>query len=385
MSTEIDIKAIIIANTMGIILSLLLYTGNFWRKNTKSHEDKLLIRMISVGLFSSIVEPLTFLLDGIPGTAIRLLAFLCNTGAFALTVLIGPIWSFLVAEHLGYRLSKRHVFASYALSITAATTLIINFFYPIAFKINADNVYERGPLYMIYLIIVLLYIVDGMVIYIKVRRKSGYLKFFPLWQFLIPIAMGITIQMLMYGVSTIWPFFSIAIAGLVLSFQNENVFRDGLTGLYNKMYLDNLKNRLHDKGSGQYALMMLDMNHFKSINDKFGHSEGDVALQTISGILSQVIATDGTVIRYAGDEFVILLNTNDPLMSDKKIDEIHDSILRYNRKSDKPYQLSVAVGASTIDLKHQTIDEILCDVDKKMYEDKRNFYTRHKEFDRRKS
>ena len=174
-------------------------------------------------------------------------------------------------------------------------------------------------------------------------------------------------------------------AGLVLSFQNESVFRDGLTGLYNKMYLDNLKNRLTDKGSGEYILMMLDMNHFKSINDGFGHSEGDVALKTISGILSRAIGMDGTIIRYAGDEFVILMNTNNMELAKEKIKDIHSRLLKYNETSGKPYQLSVAIGCSSVDLKHQTIDEILCDVDQKMYEDKREFYTRHAEFDRRKN
>ncbi|MCR4947087.1 MAG: GGDEF domain-containing protein [Lachnospiraceae bacterium] len=385
MNNGIDIRAVIIANTMAIMLNLLLYTGIFWRKNTRSREDKLLIRLIIVCIFTCILEPATFLLDGVPGLAAHILGFLCNTGTYATNILIGPLWSFLISEHIGYRISRRHVIISHAVAIIGASTLIVNIFYPIAFTITDENVYVRGPVYMLFLIMMLFYIADGLHIYIKVRCKSKSLRFFPLWQFLIPIAAGIAIQTFMYGVSTIWPFFSIAMAGLVLSFQNESVFRDGLTGLYNKMYLDNLKNRLTHKGSGEYIIMMLDMNHFKSINDGFGHSEGDVALKTISRILSRAIGLDGTVIRYAGDEFVILMSTNNMDLAEEKIKDIHSRLLKYNETSGKPYQLSVAIGCSSVDLKHQTIDEILCDVDQKMYEDKREFYTRHAEFDRRKN
>ena len=384
MNANIDIKAVIIANTMAIMLDVLMYLGVFWRKNSKSREDRLLIRMICVCIFSCVVEPLTFIFDGIPGRIMHVACFLCNTGAYAANILIGPIWAFIISEHTGYKISRRHTIIAYAVSILGASTLTINFFYPIAFTINEDNIYERGPLYMIFLVMVLFYLVDGLNIYLKVRIRTRRLKFFPLWQFIIPIATGITIQTLMYGVSTIWPFFSIATAGIVLSFQNESMFKDGLTGLYNKMYLDHLRSKLTDKGTGEYILMMLDMNHFKNINDNYGHSEGDIALKTISRILTDAIGIDGTVMRYAGDEFVILLNSNDPVCAEKKIAAIHAGVLEYNNSSGKPYQLSVAIGSSSINLKHQSIDEILCDVDKRMYEDKREFYERHTEFDRRK-
>ena len=113
---------------------MLMYTGIFWRKNTRSREDKLLIRMILVCFFSCIVEPMAFLLDGVPGLASHILGFLCNTGAYAANILIGPIWSFLIAEHITYKLSRRHMLAAQIISVTGAATLIINIFFPIAFS-----------------------------------------------------------------------------------------------------------------------------------------------------------------------------------------------------------------------------------------------------------
>lgn len=62
----------------------------------------------------------------------------------------------------------------------------------------------------------------------------------------------------------------------MLALQNENIFIDKLTGLYNRYYLDKISGKL--KRKRKITMMMLDMNDFKSINDNFGHSQGDDAL-----------------------------------------------------------------------------------------------------------
>ncbi|WP_235420966.1 sensor domain-containing diguanylate cyclase [Jeotgalibacillus soli] len=85
-----------------------------------------------------------------------------------------------------------------------------------------------------------------------------------------------------------------------------------LTGLYNYRRFDEL---LHDKfdelmnGSvRQLSLILLDIDHFKNINDTYGHQSGNDILQDIARILSNVIGNEGVVARYGGEEFVILLD-----------------------------------------------------------------------------
>ena len=385
MNPEIDIKAVLIANLISLMLSILLFTGNFWRKNSQSREDQLLVRMILVCMLTSGIEPLTFLMDGTSGPFFRVALYSCNLWTFFATLILGPLWVLVVSEHLSYTLGKVHKTIMAIICLIGALTLIINFFYPLLFWQDENNVYQRGPLYVMFLVIEMIFITDGLYIYIRSRLRSGRLKFFPMWQFLIPIFIGVAIQLCFYGVSTIWPCFSVAITGLVISLQNENIFRDGLTGLYNKSYLDNLKNKLAKRGSGEYIVMMLDMNNFKRINDDFGHSEGDEALKRISRILTQAIGEDGTVMRYAGDEFVILMNTVDGGIAQRKIDAIRSAITEYNENSGKPYELSVAIGENRMNLSAQTIDEILSDVDQRMYDDKKAFYESHLEYDRRRS
>ncbi len=86
----------------------------------------------------------------------------------------------------------------------------------------------------------------------------------------------VCLQYYFYGISTIWVGIAVGFTSMVLALQNENIFLDKLTGLFNRYYLDRISRELmvHPK----LAIMMIDMNGFKGINDNFGHSEGDDAL-----------------------------------------------------------------------------------------------------------
>lgn len=87
--------------------------------------------------------------------------------------------------------------------------------------------------------------------------------------------------------------------------------RDGLTGLYNRRHLDDalaLACRDADAQRTPLALMMIDIDHFKSINDRYGHSIGDACLRATAAALTQAVANDHAILaRYGGEEFAIVL------------------------------------------------------------------------------
>ena len=85
---------------------------------------------------------------------------------------------------------------------------------------------------------------------------------------------------------------------------------DGLTGIYNRRFFDHILpreiNRCHRLGT-QVALLMLDIDHFKRFNDRFGHPAGDEALCTLVQALGQRLRAMDFVIRYGGEEFAVIL------------------------------------------------------------------------------
>ncbi|MFO8033405.1 MAG: GGDEF domain-containing protein [Desulfohalobiaceae bacterium] len=85
---------------------------------------------------------------------------------------------------------------------------------------------------------------------------------------------------------------------------------DQLTGLYNRRYFDhilNLEKKRHQRENQPLGLLFLDIDHFKDLNDNFGHQAGDLALQELGKLLSSSLRETDTAARYGGEEFVLLL------------------------------------------------------------------------------
>lgn len=92
---------------------------------------------------------------------------------------------------------------------------------------------------------------------------------------------------------------------------DRQAHRDSLTGLFNRRALEELPVRGH-----HYAVLMVDIDHFKLINDRFGHSAGDQALMRVAACISQGIRAQDVAVRFGGDEFLVLLkNSNEALAS----------------------------------------------------------------------
>ena len=109
------------------------------------------------------------------------------------------------------------------------------------------------------------------------------------------------------------------------------------------MYLEFLHKRACNKRTAGYPVLRIDLNGFKQINDNYGHAEGDLALCIVADLLRKSFSEYGVVTRYAGDEFVIMLNTTDDQLIQKIIKSAKKNFVTENEKNDKPYQLSASM------------------------------------------
>lgn len=90
----------------------------------------------------------------------------------------------------------------------------------------------------------------------------------------------------------------------------EMALHDSLTGLYNRRYLDDALNReLHraERNGKPVSLVMIDIDHFKRFNDKFGHDAGDLVLGTLGATITKSIRPSDIACRYGGEELAIVL------------------------------------------------------------------------------
>ena len=202
--------------------------------------------------------------------------------------------------------------------------------------------------------------------------------FFPLWTFLTPVLVGIVIQSLVYGVSLGWCCTAIGLASLYMSMQNELAYKDSLTGLHNRQYMDRILNTWNGRSG-----IMVDMDYFKEINDRFGHSVGDRALKDTADLLVANSPENSIVIRFAGDEFILLLSTGQEILIQKVEENIRKAADEFNRTADRPYKISLSMGHALYEKKGE--DSFLEAMDSAMYKDKRIRHASGELRDRRQS
>ena len=166
---------------------------------------------------------------------------------------------------------------------------------------------------------------------------------------------------------------------------DEKVHYDALTGIYNRRFMDdNLKRVIKSlsRSNGVLSVMMIDIDFFKKYNDTYGHSMGDECLKTVAKALSETARMDDCVIRYGGEEFVILLPNTDEagagIIAIRLLDSVR-SLCIPHKNSDIADYVTISIGATTakVKLNHQYMDYIESS-DKALYVSKntgRNRYT----------
>ena len=160
--------------------------------------------------------------------------------------------------------------------------------------------------------------------------------------------------------------------------QQKLAITDGLTGLFNRRYLFDIAQREYMRArrrSSPLAMLMLDMNGFKQINDTFGHSVGDEVLQRVAKTLAENVRAVDIVARYGGDEFVILLpDCNDQMarqVADRLQEQIKVTRLYVEARSVAP-TLSIGIAVATL-APDETLDTLLVRADAEMYRSKRQY------------
>lgn len=364
--------SVLTANIISILLIGTLYLAN--RQKAEYDRDMRLLQqmMVIIGI-ANISDCCVYYLAGSSNIVIKVLVFLSGSGLFLGNVMIGYLWAKFIMVHMNIPFSdiRRNIYRT--IGLISIVLLVINIFYPLVFSVS-DGRYQRGFAYIIFLIFAAFYILDSLYLYVKRVKKNGSLKLFPVHIFLIPVILGVVIQTFFVEIAITWTSIAISVAGIMTALKNEIIFTDCLTGLYNREYLKFLHKRACNKKDCWVSGIMIDLNGFKQINDNYGHAEGDLALCIVADLLRKSFSEYSVVTRYAGDEFVIMLNTTDDQLIQKIIKSAKKNFVTENEKNDKPYQLSASMGYAITNLSNETIDDFMNRIDEQMYQDKMKYY-----------
>ena len=152
-------------------------------------------------------------------------------------------------------------------------------------------------------------------------------------------------------------------------------FVDDLTGLYNRRGFSMFASqqmRLAARTGQQVVLVSVDLDGLKTINDTFGHHEGDRAILEMAVILRRSFRESDVIARFGGDEFVVLATEAEGTGAESSLERLAERIALRNRHGDLPWTLAASFGWTRIDPRSAPpLGDLLAIADARMYEAKR--------------
>lgn len=163
---------------------------------------------------------------------------------------------------------------------------------------------------------------------------------------------------------------------LALAAANEEVKRlaitDPLTGCYNRRFFDEIGRReleRHRRYGRPLSVMFVDLNRFKVLNDQFGHDAGDQVLRTLGQLLQRQVRQSDYVIRWGGDEFLLLLTCTVEEAA-LKAEELKAVFAFEREATGLPEDTGLSVGVAAVEDSADTLTDAIRNADSEMYRDK---------------
>lgn len=169
-------------------------------------------------------------------------------------------------------------------------------------------------------------------------------------------------------------FFKIVIKNIIIILQNclyqdkitSLAMKDNLTGIYNRNYMANhIKSIQNTKCD--LVLAIMDIDHFKKVNDTYGHDFGDIVLKDVSNFIKSTLSESDEIYRWGGEEFVISFKGQDIKYVEDKLNYIKDELSSRAIIGEKFYiNVTASFGVAKFE-EEQSIDDVLNNADKALY------------------
>ncbi len=330
------------------------------------------------------LEHRMFNMSAVAGGAISILAFIVNWMMnFSTLLIFAPLIMFFLTAYLYYLSMYK---GKYRVAASFILLVLIIFLYPVIWIQNAGI---KGPVELYFLLNVILiaillnkskYYIVLVLNFVVLLTLNGIEYFYP--NIIIPYvskeAMVIDNTISMVIVTTVTFFMVFAMmrdyndnieelnrAYKTLKIKSET---DDMTGIYNRKYIMNTLEELLLYHQNEMAVLMLDIDHFKSINDRFGHGVGDEVIIAIASTMESCVRKSDFVGRIGGEEFFVILPDCNKIDAKIIAENIRKSIFELEWK-EKGLETTISIGVY-LPSNEEVIETILKNVDSMLYEAK---------------
>ena len=365
---------------LALLLAIVLIIAKS-RLDLRITLNKIFILTAALILFQLVMESFTWLIEGI---AYPWLIFI-NQFVTVLLFISAP-----AATYFWYRLVKIWVIPETVRQPKTVKWMLIPLvivsllsvsspFTGLLFTVDAANIFYRGPWYYISAASCYFYLFSSVFIVISNRHNLLKSMYHALLLFAITPAIGGMIQVLVQGTLMIWASSALSLVLVYIYLHQRMMQFDTLTGAWTRGSFDRyLETRIENaKDHDTLALIFIDLDDLKYINDTYGHLEGDLALQTTVKLLKNCVCGNDIIARFGGDEFVIVANKCTE--KDNAMNSVEDRIAlmkynfkKYNETSQKEYELSFSYGYEEFDNNKYNIWQFIDHIDRLMYQNKKS-------------
>ncbi len=291
----------------------------------------------------------------------RLMYIFCNAIGFALTpvipILLASVFGFEKVRYLALILLPGYLNALFSL---------LSPFFGLIFIVSSSGAYQRGSLFAFF---IAAYVWGALVCFKEIldtgKRYRYHLQAKLLAVFVF-FLLGTTIQIVLPKVHTTWTCVTLALAlhyGFVCELSNT---LDPLTKLYNRKAYDSELERLSKRK--RFAVIVMDVDNFKQVNDRFGHPCGDQCLTRLASMVKASFYRIGTSYRIGGDEFCVLCKTAD----EEKVSAAIKLLMRKIEASRavNPLLPRLSYGWQIYGGRGESVSQVVQAADRQMYQNK---------------
>ena len=356
----------------GILLSIIIYIA-YKTLDKTDKVNRIFLTLSFLVVLEMFLETFVCFIDGIRGYFLKSIYYFSCFAIFIMAPFLSYLWFTFIKYWVSP--SKKEIFHR---SIFSGLPILLNFFLVVTsmnngnvFYIDSENIYHRGPLFLLTVLISYTYLFLGCFWVISHRKKILKGELLPFLTFGFFPLLGGVIQVLFYKILLIWSSAAFSLVIVYIFLQKRMVHLDYLTGAWTRESFFGYFHQRYEESHGEVPMIFVDIDNLKTINDEFGHIEGDFEIKKAVHIIKNSLRKTDIITRYGGDEFLITLDIEKAKDVERILERINRSFEKYNRYSNKKYELSVTFGHGTYSKNYETLEKFISVIDNKMYENKR--------------
>ena len=349
----------------------------FYRRQHFSLSNQWFLRLCLSTVLLLTLEILSWHYESAPDTGLRSLHIILKY-VFYLSNLLVPITWLIYIDIKIFRSPKRlQKLGYYSLFLILGILILsVNLKSGWIYTITEENVYRTNfngvTVFTFYLFFIIL---APVFLILRSKKKIDRDIFMAVILFTgIPFS-GAVLQIITRSTLLVWNSVALAVVSVYIFLELSSLTCDTLTGLTNRKQIEEwllFRTSMSRKDRDKFTLIMIDLDEFKQINDSFGHEAGDQALIHFAHILRSSVKSRDQVARFAGDEFLIALDSASQKTAELVIARIKKKLSRFNRKGITPYTIVCSCGYAVYSSgRFDNYSMAVKEADDKMYEEKR--------------